>query len=176
MTAALFRRTAAGDMRAAALRDRPPATFTRRMVGGNSGARLLSLSVGFTALFAAAVILPERAQYAPDAPWAVAVLVAALVILSWVMVHVSYAQHYAMVFYDAGDSSPAFEFADGSREPLYWDFAYLSFMVGMTFGTTDVAVRSAAARRAVLGHGVLSFGYNTVILGLIISFLVARAA
>jgi uncharacterized membrane protein len=49
-------------------------------------------------------------------------------------------------------------------KPRYIDFLYFSFMVGMTYGTTDVGVLTTTLRAFVLRHGLLSFVFGTVIL------------
>ena len=46
------------------------------------------------------------------------------------------------------------------------DFAYFSFTIGMTFQVSDVVIISRDLRTLVLVHGMLSFGFNTVILAL----------
>jgi uncharacterized membrane protein len=55
------------------------------------------------------------------------------------------------------------EFPGGAR-PTYFDFAYLSFTVGMCFQVSDATVSSGQIRRALLLHAILSFAYNTAIL------------
>ena len=53
--------------------------------------------------------------------------------------------------------------------PDYRDFAYFSFVIGMTCQVSDMNVTSREMRRLVLLHGILSFGFNTVILALTIN-------
>src|SRR5207253_11335449 len=57
----------------------------------------------------------------------------------------------------------------GDHEPDYLDFAYFSFTIGMTFQVSDVVITSHDFRTLVLLHGMLSFGFNTVILALTIN-------
>ena len=57
----------------------------------------------------------------------------------------------------------------GKREPDYMDFAYFAFTIGMTFQVSDVVITSRQLRQLVLVHGMLSFGFNTVILALTIN-------
>ena len=49
------------------------------------------------------------------------------------------------------------------------DFAYFSFVIGMTSQVSDVDVTSREMRRLVLLHEILSFGFNIVILALTIN-------
>jgi uncharacterized membrane protein len=53
--------------------------------------------------------------------------------------------------------------------PAYFDFLYDAFVVGMTSQVSDVQVTSHEMRRLTLVHGVLSFGFNMLILALSIN-------
>ena len=56
------------------------------------------------------------------------------------------------------------------EKPDYWDFAYFSFVIGMTFQVSDVAVTSnRLIRRLVLAHGILSFVFNAAILAVTVN-------
>ena len=55
--------------------------------------------------------------------------------------------------------------------PAEMDFAYFAFTLGMTFQTSDVTIVSAEMRRVALGHAVIAFAFNTVILALAVSVL-----
>ena len=57
-------------------------------------------------------------------------------------------------------------FPDREPEPNYWDFLYFSFTIAVAAQTSDVAVLSRPARKAVLAQSVLSFFFNAAILGL----------
>ena len=91
-----------------------------------------------------------------------AALAGATVILSWTFVHVVFALHYAHDHYMAGGGLKF----EGERKPLYWDFVYVAFTIGMTAQVSDTATTSLAMRRLVLVHGILSFFFNTAILAL----------
>ena len=57
----------------------------------------------------------------------------------------------------------------GERAPDYMDFAYFSFVIGMTFQVSDVQITSRGLRQLVLVHGILSFAFNAIILALTIN-------
>src|SRR5438309_1419820 len=59
----------------------------------------------------------------------------------------------------------------GEANPDYWDFLYFSFVVGMTCQVSDVEVTGRVMRRLTLGHGIIAFLFNTVILALSINLL-----
>ncbi|HEY0369905.1 MAG TPA: DUF1345 domain-containing protein [Chthoniobacterales bacterium] len=98
------------------------------------------------------------------------------VVSSWSLVHTIFSLRYAHKFYgdhpDDGrnDIAGGLDFP-GEKRPSYLDFAYFSFVIGMTFQVSDVQVTSRPLRRLVLVHGVLSFAFNTVILALTINTL-----
>ena len=93
------------------------------------------------------------------------------VALSWTMVHTLFTLHYAHQFYSAPlcvQSEPAKRplIFPGEELPDYYDFAYFSYVIGMTFQVSDVQITDPGVRSLVLFHAVLSFGYNTAILAL----------
>ncbi|WP_375433783.1 DUF1345 domain-containing protein [uncultured Hymenobacter sp.] len=100
-------------------------------------------------------------------------LAIAVVVMSWLLVHTVFTLRYAHIFYDAGAGRPegGLEFPGNEREPDYFDFAYFSFTIGMTAQTADISISSHKLRRLALLHGLLSFGFNTVVLALAISGL-----
>jgi uncharacterized membrane protein len=91
------------------------------------------------------------------------------VIGSWLLVGVLFCFHYAHVYYRTpGDKAPL-RFPDEDLEPDYWDFLYFSFTIAVAVQTSDVAVTSRTMRKLVLGHSVLAFFFNLLILGLSIN-------
>lgn len=95
------------------------------------------------------------------------VLAGATVGLSWLLIHVRFAFHYAHRFVSARRhaAAPALLFP-GEHPPDYGDFLYFSFVIGMTSQVSDVQVASRAMRRLVLWHSLLAFAFNMLILAL----------
>jgi len=95
-------------------------------------------------------------------------------LLSWLLIHTVFAFHYARLYYSQPDGRRehhgGLKFPDDD-EPDYLDFAYFSFVVGMTSQVSDVAVLSRPMRRLTLIHGVLSFVYNIAILAMSINII-----
>ncbi len=107
----------------------------------------------------------------PHLPFHIALSLLA-VISSWAVVHTVFGLRYAHTFY--GDSEDPRRHAGGlvfpgERAPDYMDFAYFSFVIGMTFQVSDVQITSRGLRQLVLVHGILSFAFNTIILALTIN-------
>lgn len=94
--------------------------------------------------------------------------------LSWLLIHTLFAFHYARLYYFQPDGREehhrGLKFPDDD-EPDYLDFAYYSFVVGMTSQVSDVAVLSRPMRRLTMIHGVLSFIYNIAILAMSINII-----
>jgi uncharacterized membrane protein len=105
--------------------------------------------------------------------WHLALTVAAL-LSSWLVIQTVFAFHYARRYYDpAGQDGPqpAALLFPGRREPDYLDFAYFSFVVGMTSQVSDVAVIARRMRHLTLIHGVLAFVFNIAVLALSINII-----
>jgi uncharacterized membrane protein len=100
------------------------------------------------------------------------------VFCSWCLIHTLFTLRYAHLYYsyethearDRSMHSGGLEFP-GHELPDLLDFAYFSFVLGMTFQVSDVVVSSKHIRRLVLVHGLLSFVYNTAIVALAINIL-----
>ena len=96
--------------------------------------------------------------------------------LGWLTLHTLFAFRYAHVWYasaagdgrtegdDAAAAARGLDFGDDVDEPGLTEFFYYSFTIGMTFQTSDVSLRASRMRRLTLGHAVLSFFYNTVLI------------
>lgn len=115
------------------------------------------------------IILPKGAGNAPEfvsLPVGIATMM-----LSWAMVHSTFTFHYANLFYSnrpRNKPGGGLQFP-GNDEPAYLDFAYFSFVIGMTFQVSDVEVSNTRMRRLVLLHGLLSFMLNTFVVALTVN-------
>jgi uncharacterized membrane protein len=95
-------------------------------------------------------------------------------LVSWAIVHTIFAFHYAHLYYlKQKDDTPAGEALNFPHEkkPDYIDFAYFSFVIGMTFQVSDVQIGSRKLRKTVLVHGLLSFALNTFVVALTINLI-----
>jgi uncharacterized membrane protein len=90
---------------------------------------------------------------------------------TWLLLQTVFALRYARRYYR--DDTRGLEFP-GQAAPDYLDFAYFSAVIGMTSQTADVGVAQPGMRRLVLLHGLVSFGFNLLVLALTIN-LVASA-
>jgi uncharacterized membrane protein len=94
------------------------------------------------------------------------------ILASWTLVHTMFAMRYAHAYYGEGKTSEShiggLDFPS-DKTPDYLDFAYFSFVIGMTCQVSDVQITSKSLRSLALIHGVLSFAFNTIILALTIN-------
>ncbi len=103
---------------------------------------------------------------------------------SWILVHSVYTLHYARIYYsNLLDEENLLKDNDlpkrgmggvdfpGDDEPDYMDFAYFSFIIGMTSQVSDVQITSRQVRRVALAHGLLSFLFNTFIVAISINII-----
>jgi uncharacterized membrane protein len=97
-----------------------------------------------------------------------AALALGTVVLSWTFIHTIFALHYAHEFYGTGEHKNGLRFP-GDGQPDYWDFIYFSFVVGMTFQVSDVAVTHKSVRRTVVAHGALSFFFATAVVAMAVN-------
>ena len=97
----------------------------------------------------------------------------ASMVFSWLLVHTVFAFRYAHIYYGNNEKDEkihtgGLNFQD-EKKPDFIDFAYFSFVIGMTCQTSDTEITSKRFRRLVLLHGLISFAFNTFILALTIN-------
>lgn len=109
------------------------------------------------------------------------ILAVVTVLLAWLTMHTIAAVHYAHLYY-ARATDPDDEDGDagglqfpGTPVPDFSDFLYFSFVIGMTAQVSDVQVTNRRMRRVTLGHGILSFLFNTVLLALAVNVAASQA-
>ena len=91
---------------------------------------------------------------------------------SWLFIQTIFTFHYAHRYYqeekEKEPDGPGLVFP-GKQDPDYFDFLYHAHVIGMTSQVSDVQVTSREMRRLVLLHGLLSFGFNLLIVALSIN-------
>ncbi|EHK63507.1 DUF1345 domain-containing protein [Achromobacter arsenitoxydans] len=100
---------------------------------------------------------------------------AATIVLSWLYMNMIYALHYAHGYYGHRNAMhKGLEFP-GTDEPDYWDFAYFSLVLGMTFQVSDVQIVNRRMRRMAMTHGVIAFFFNVFIIAISVNVAAGRA-
>jgi len=139
---------------------------------------LFVLFAAFISVFAIIVLLQQAPNASKRGLTYHILLAAVAVFCSWTLIHTLFTLHYAHLYYtypneDArthGKNNGGLQFP-GTTVPDYLDFAYFSFVLGMTFQVSDVQITSPDIRRLALLHGFLSFVYNTIIIALSINII-----
>lgn len=99
-------------------------------------------------------------------------IVAGTLVLAWLFSNLVLAYHYTHLFYDQIDQDDAggIIFPEGGK-PVFADFVYFAFVIGMTCQTADLDISSRRIRRVVTLHGLFAFFFNLGVLALTINVL-----
>ena len=102
-----------------------------------------------------------------------AVISISSIAFTWFLLHTIFTIRYAHLYHDqnelnTGSNAGGIDFP-GKDSPDYLDFAYFSFVIGMTFQVSDISISSPLIRRFVLLHSLLAFVFNTIIVALTIN-------
>ncbi|MDH7798398.1 MULTISPECIES: DUF1345 domain-containing protein [unclassified Beijerinckia] len=95
---------------------------------------------------------------------------------SWTFIHLVFAHHYTHEFFIERESEKQLKPEDrgglrfpGGQPPVFSDFIYFSFVIGVACQTADVSIPSRPMRRLATLHCILAFVFNTTILALTIN-------
>jgi uncharacterized membrane protein len=101
------------------------------------------------------------------------VLAFGTVVVSWMMMQMIFALHYAHEYYgvDEDDGIRDAEGIDfpGTEPPDYWDFIYFAVVIGVACATADADFTSKGLRRIGTVHSLVAFAFNTIIVALTIN-------
>ena len=138
----------------------------------------LVLGAAIASLGAVVGLLSALDQLPPPVRALHVALSVAAVVLAWALVHLVFTLRYAHTYYDTDEKTgqdagglvfPDDQAGDHPRlKPNYLDFAYFSFVIGMTAQTADIAISTRALRGVALLHGCVAFLFNTVSVALTI--------
>lgn len=142
-------------------------TFMQRYVLGTAPGPGVSLFVCLLALAVSVFWMPGLGGASLTTQARIGISVA-LVVLSWMVVLVSFTVTY--VADNLLEEGHGLEFP-GPERAGWSDHLYFACSVMTTFGTTDVTVTSREMRRTVVVNALIAFVFNTVILATIVSVL-----
>ena len=136
------------------------------------GVVFLLIVVATIASILAVILMILVKHQGEKSSWHTPVAISGMV-LSWFLIHTIYTLRYAHIFYGNDPDNPSNHAGGlsfpGEKKPEYSDFAYFSFVLGMTFQVSDVEITSKAIRRIAMWHGMISFAYNTIIIAVTIN-------
>ena len=132
---------------------------------------LIVVVAALASLFAVGALLASAKNLSTGRTAGHVALAVSTVVCSWLLVHTVFTLRYAHLFYRRAPGTPADAPGSGlafpeEKHPGFLDFAYFSFVIGMTCQVSDVQITSRTIRSTALLHGLLSFVFNTVILAL----------
>lgn len=134
------------------------------------------VSAALVSLFAVFILLGSAKSLPPSSFAAHVILSVGAIVLSWTLVHTLFSLRYAHFYYiearkvdrQAIEGGLIFP---GDEDPDYFDFAYFSFIIGMTCQVSDVQISSKTMRRLATIHGLIAFAFNTAILAMFINIV-----
>jgi uncharacterized membrane protein len=127
---------------------------------------IVAVTAALLSLLAIVGLLSTLKQVVPAERFAHLMLAALTVVTSWCLVHMMFTIRYADMYYSvAPDKPPPLAFPE-TPEPLFWDFLYFSFTIGVACQTSDVATTQTGIRKTVTVHSIIAFVFNLAVLGL----------
>lgn len=144
----------------------------RARAARDDGGRVLLILTAAAALTAILLALGRMVEGRSHLTTTDFAIVAGTLVLAWLFSNLVYAFHYAHLYYDqieAGDAGGIL-FPEGGK-PIFADFVYFAFVIGMTCQTADLDISSRTIRRVVTLHGLFAFFFNLGVLALTINVL-----
>lgn len=138
---------------------------------GSAALYALIVVTSWVSLGGVLLMIDAARTLAGVARWAHIGLALAALAATWLLIQTVFALRYARRYYREDAHGLLFP---GEAAPSYADFAYFSAVIGMTSQVADVSIVLPSMRRLVLLHGLVSFGFNLLVLALTLN-LVASA-
>jgi uncharacterized membrane protein len=94
------------------------------------------------------------------------------VAISWFLVQLVFALHYAHEYYGEGGGEVGGGLAfPGGESPDYWDFLHFALVIGAASQTADISFTTQRMRRFGTVHTLVAFVFNTAVLALAINLM-----
>jgi uncharacterized membrane protein len=128
----------------------------------------------FASILAVLLLIVTKKDDTSGTSWRILIAILGM-LLSWFLIHTIFTLRYAHIYYGDHKTKPnthegGLDFP-GDEKPEYLDFAYYAFVLGMTFQVSDVQITSKRFRNLALLHGLISFGFNTIMIALTINLI-----
>ena len=91
------------------------------------------------------------------------------IIVAWALVNTVYAFRYARPYF-VDHREGGFDFKQ-DIQPTFSDFAYLAFIIGMSFAVSDIEPTSSDTRPKVLPQALLSYLFGTILIAVAINLV-----
>jgi uncharacterized membrane protein len=137
---------------------------------------VLVICAATASLLGVALVLHDVKDLGSTALLLRVLIAAGAVLTSWFYVHTIFALRYAHRYFDDARKVERHAVSGGlifpgNKSPGFTDFAYFSFVIGMTCQVSDVQISSPGLRRLALVHGLISFLFNTAVLAMFVNIV-----
>jgi uncharacterized membrane protein len=130
---------------------------------------IVVIAAALLSLAAIVSLLSTVKHVAPAERFAHLLLATLTVVDSWVLVHTMFTVRYADIYYSVPVDGPRPLNFPETTAPLFWDFVYFSFTIGVACQTSDVCTNGTLIRKVVTVHSIIAFAYNVAVLGFAIN-------
>lgn len=125
--------------------------------------------IGSVASLGAVLVVVVQTDNAPRAQSFLLAAVAVIsVAASWALIQVDYMLRLAAAYFSDPEGGVDF---NQDEDPMYTDFAYVSFGLGMTYQVADTNIRTNRIRRLVIAQTLLAYLFGAVILATVINLV-----
>jgi uncharacterized membrane protein len=135
---------------------------------GRRAARLTSTVGSLASLGAVAVVVVEARHAGPLVGIILALIALVSVAASWALIQTDYTLRLAHAYYTDPVGGISF---NQDEPPMYTDFAYIAFDVGLTYQVADTNVTRNDIRRVVMAQSLLGYLFGAVILASVINLM-----
>ncbi len=133
---------------------------------GRRLARVITVAGSIASLGAVAVVLVDTDDTSRGQALILAAVAVVSVASSWTLIQVDYMLRLAAAYFS--DPEGGIDF-NQDEDPMYTDFAYVSFGLGMTYQVADTNIRTNGIRRLVIAQTLLAYLFGAVILATVIN-------
>ena len=132
---------------------------------------LLLLAAAVASIGSVVFALADATNFHGVGKWLRLATGVASIVCSWFLVHTVFTLKYARLYYLDEDGGIDFNM---EHSPVWTDFAYLSFTIGMTFQVSDTDLQTTPLRRLALRHMLLSYLFGAVIIAVAINLIAGK--
>jgi len=139
---------------------------------GRRTARVIATIGSIASLAAVAVVLIQTKNEPVAESLVLALIALGSVAASWALIQTDYMLRLAHVYYT--DPVGGIQF-NQDEDPMYTDFAYVSFGVGLAYQIADTNLTRNDVRRVVIAQSLLGYLFGAVILASVVNLMAGFA-
>ncbi|HWT34353.1 MAG TPA: DUF1345 domain-containing protein [Microbacterium sp.] len=139
---------------------------------GRRTARVIATIGSIASLAAVAVVLIQTKNEPVVESLVLALIALGSVAASWALIQTDYMLRLAHVYYTEPVGGIQF---NQDEDPMYTDFAYVSFGVGLAYQIADTNLTRNDVRRVVIAQSLLGYLFGAVILASVVNLMAGFA-